>query len=50
MNSKLKAPLLITEMAANQISLLMKSKNAYGIKLGIKKRGCNGYSYVLNYC
>ena len=55
MNRSKKAALLITETAAGRIRELIKMKSApqtdiYGIKVGVRRRGCNGYSYVMNYC
>lgn len=45
-----KAPLKLAPSAVNQIkTLLLKKDNAVGIILGVKKRGCNGYSYKMNY-
>ena len=50
-----RAALLITETAAGRIRELIQMKAAaptdiYGIKVGVRRRGCNGYSYVMNYC
>jgi iron-sulfur cluster assembly protein len=42
----------VTESAANRIKELLNSENgkgALGIRLGVKRRGCNGLSYTLNY-
>lgn len=57
MNSRIirpaKAALSITDAAAYRIKSLMARKKAeelYGVKLGVRRRGCNGYSYVMNYC
>ena len=49
---KRKDPLVITPAAANRIKELLSSpngENAIGIRLGVKRRGCNGLSYTLNY-
>lgn len=48
-----KAALSITDAAALRIKTLMARKHnesLYGVKLGVRRRGCNGYSYVMNYC
>lgn len=52
-------PLIITSNAAARIQFLISKHNeaggsaeegpAVGIRLGTKKRGCNGLSYTLNY-
>lgn len=41
-----------TERAANRIKDILSgetAKGALGIRLGVKRRGCNGLSYTLNY-
>lgn len=45
-----KAPLTITDAAAERIQSMLSSKpDVIGVRLGVKRRGCNGLSYVLNY-
>merc|ERR1739846_172617 len=47
-----KDPIIVTARAAERIKELLNSpggKNATGIRLGVKRRGCNGLSYTLNY-
>jgi iron-sulfur cluster assembly accessory protein len=48
-----KDPLLITPNAAVRINELLSGDSApadpIGIRLGVKRRGCNGLSYTLNY-
>lgn len=46
-----KAPITITQAAAEQIGQLLKqrSKPSAGIKIGIKSKGCSGLSYTLEY-
>jgi len=47
-----KNPIIVTEKAAERIKELLSSpngKNSLGIRLGVKRRGCNGLSYTLNY-
>jgi len=49
---KKKNPIIVTEKAAERIKELLSSPNgedALGIRLGVKRRGCNGLSYTLNY-
>jgi len=43
--------LSITDDAASRIKELLKQREdqIYGVKLGVRRRGCNGYSYVMNY-
>lgn len=45
-----KDPLIITDRAADRIRELLHAKNdTHGIRLGTKRRGCNGLSYTMNY-
>mmetsp|Transcript_39305 Transcript_39305/g.72319 ORF Transcript_39305/g.72319 Transcript_39305/m.72319 type:complete len:178 (+) Transcript_39305:182-715(+) len=45
-----KAPLEITARAATRIEGLLGSKpGVIGVRLGVRRRGCNGMSYTLNY-
>ncbi|GBM31092.1 Iron-sulfur cluster assembly 1, mitochondrial [Araneus ventricosus] len=45
-----KAALVLTPAAVNQIKKLLKQKpEAVGLKIGVAQRGCNGFSYTLDY-
>lgn len=47
-----KDPIILTERAADRIKGILNGDNAVGalgIRLGVKRRGCNGLSYTLNY-
>lgn len=45
-----KDPIILTPRAAERIQeLLSNQQNALGIRLGVRRRGCNGLSYTLNY-
>lgn len=47
-----KDPIILTDSAADRIRELLSGENAkgaIGIRLGVKRRGCNGLSYTLNY-
>lgn len=45
------APIKITEKAASRIKDMVESKGdgVVGVKISVKRRGCNGYSYTMNY-
>ena len=46
------APITITERAAGRIKEMLGEKDdkeVIGVKVSVKKRGCNGYSYQMNY-
>lgn len=46
-----KAPLMITERAAERIQTMLSGKEEkIGVRVGVRRRGCNGLSYTLNYC
>lgn len=46
----LKAPIILTERAASRIKEMIKDKDdTVGVKISVKRRGCNGYSYMMNY-
>jgi len=45
-----KAALTLTPSAENRVKQLIKDQPKYiGLKIGVKTRGCNGMSYVLDY-
>ncbi|HMQ40920.1 MAG TPA: iron-sulfur cluster assembly accessory protein [Paracoccus sp. (in: a-proteobacteria)] len=42
------APVTITPAAERQIARLMAGKDAYGLKIGLKKGGCAGMEYTMD--
>ena len=45
-----KDPISLTDRAAERIKELISNQpSALGIRLGVRRRGCNGLSYTLNY-
>ena len=45
-----KDPITVTPSACQRLSELLSSQpKALGIRLGVRRRGCNGLSYTLNY-
>ena len=46
-----KDPITVTPSAAERLAFLLKNaqNNPVGVRLGTKRRGCNGLSYTLNY-
>lgn len=43
-------PIALTPKAADRIKELISGKDdAVGVHLSVKRRGCNGYSYIMNY-
>lgn len=47
-----KNPIIVTEWAAERIKEILSGDSAagaLGIRLGVKRRGCNGLSYTMNY-
>lgn len=47
----LKAPITITDAAASQVKALLdkRGKPSAGIRVGVKKGGCSGLSYTIEY-
>ena len=43
------APVTITPAAERQISRLMAGKDAFGLKIGLKKGGCAGMEYTMDF-
>ena len=40
----------LTEAAADRVSKYLEARgNGVGLRLGVTKTGCSGYSYVINY-
>lgn len=47
---RLRDPIALSDQAADRIKFLMSNRpDAKGVVLGVKRRGCNGLSYTLNY-
>ena len=44
-----KQAVIITEKAANQIRKLMSQGNKKGLRVGVKKGGCAGMEYTMDY-
>lgn len=44
-----KAAVTLTPLAARQISTLMAQKGAQGLRIGVKKGGCAGMEYTMDY-
>ncbi len=44
------APISLTSKAADRIKDMIEGKDdVVGVHLSVKRRGCNGYSYIMNY-
>lgn len=44
------SPIKLTEKAADRIKeMLMDKEDILGVRISVKRRGCNGYSYIMNY-
>ena len=43
------APVTVTPAAAKQIAKLMARDDAFGLKIGVKKGGCAGMEYTMEY-
>jgi iron-sulfur cluster assembly protein len=44
-----KAAVTLTPMAVSQITKLMAKEGAQGLRIGVKKGGCAGMEYTMNY-
>lgn len=42
-------PVTMTDAAVRQIGKLMAAKGHYGLRIGLKKGGCAGMEYVMDY-
>lgn len=44
-----KAAVAITQAAADRLRTLLNQRDSEFIRLGVRKRGCNGLSYTMTY-
>ncbi|KAK9807810.1 hypothetical protein WJX72_010076 [[Myrmecia] bisecta] len=44
-----RAPISVTDVAAERVKALLSKRNKEYLRLGVKRRGCNGLAYTLNY-
>ena len=51
-SAKRVSPIKVTNRAADRIKEMLSERNdpeVLGVRVSVKKRGCNGYSYQMNY-
>lgn len=49
MNKIISNPLMLTEPAVTQVKKLMSRDSHFGLRIGVKKGGCAGMEYTMDY-